>query len=360
MTHTLIKSLALSALSVALAACGGGGGSSASTNKPAASVGINDNNVEDVLATALQVSLDSGAGNFVEQSRPAPLVGSLGDGLSRALYTSKSQQNKTVDSATGISFSTNRTNCPFGGDALAEAELAPNSSGASTVLDLLQLQLSFDFGNCRTDSLWLDGAADLQLTSLSGLLANNSTLNINASATLTNFHVSQVAGTASQNDFQQIFNVSGKVKLAIANPDRNSLEAKLWSDGGDLIYQRRDTNAAYLHLSNFNSQINSSLLDAKYQWTTSGDFSFVVGNSGVPSNGLPSDRIKFSTPVAFSGVGFVVPNKGILRIENNNTIAELRVVDEINLAYAIDDNKDGTFDRSFHSTWAAFLKARPL
>lgn len=363
MTHTLAKTLALSALSLALAACGGGSSSSKSTNTqtpPSDPVAINESNLEPVLAVTLRTALDSGLGVASNQPHPINLQGTVGEGTSRVVVAANNTSNKTLDSATGLTYPTQKSSCAAGGTAEASIDLLTgNTTQITNIFDLLQVNLNFDFDHCKTGAeatdFYFDGAASLRFYSLLGSQTNNSTLNLSVVASLNDFSftASNVKG-----GFGNVA-VTGKVNATLSNPNMNSLEARFWIDGGsNLSYHPPGSATELMRVEAVDSHLVSSLVDSTYKMTANGTYTYAA-KFASGSFAYPTSKITFSTPTPFSGHGFVVPDKGVLRIEDGNKIGELRVLNDTDLQYVI-YNRDGSGLKSFHSTWAQFLNAQPL
>jgi hypothetical protein len=357
MKSILTQSLALTALSLALVACGGGGKSSstAKTQNPAptpAPASITENNLESVLATSFQVAADSGANNTKSAESPEILQSNLGEGIQRA---AEATQNTTqADSATGVDFTVLANKCAYGGQATGILGLSPGSTLGTSITDSLRLSASFDFKNCRASTLWMDGKAKLELTSVAGLLPTGSTLDIGILATLDNFFVAETQSKNPAIPFKQAFGVSGKVRLNVSNPDRQFIQALLTTDSGSkLTYRLVNGSAEAVQVDDFSFELRSSMKDASYTMSTHGNILFT--NPNAKNAAMPTNRLRFNSSKQFAGQGFAVPHTGVLKVWDNDATAELRVLDQYSVEMALDKNNDGVFDTLRRTTWAEFL-----
>jgi hypothetical protein len=360
MTHLVAKTIALTALSVALTACGSGKDtSSAKLNNDATvvdqrAVGITEDNLETVLGTALEVTTQAGPGSTdANQPHPLYMEGNLGDGLANM---ANAQANSTIpDSATGIDFQATKAICNQGGTASGTVGLDTANLGANGVTDFLKLYVDFSFNECKTAQFWLNGKATVSLSSQSGILSNNtdSTLLVKLGADLKRFYVAQP--TKNGREVGRSLDITGKVEFSISNPERKYLRAELNGvPGSSLIFQQKGKADQVVQLNEFESYLQSSMVDAAYTIGVKGSM-LSLGKATANSKSLPTSRLKIYTEKTITGQGFAVPHSGVLVVEGEKEIARFEILNQVDLKYTLDTGKDGTIDKQVDTTWAEFI-----
>ena len=362
MTHLVAKTIALTALSVALTACGTGKDASAKASTPEPvvdqrAVGITEDNLETVLGTALEVTAQAGPGsNDANQPRPVYMQGNLGDGLSNM---ANAQANSRIpDSATGIDFQASKAICAQGGTATGTVGLDTASLGTGGITDFLKLYVDFSFSECKTAVFWLNGKATVSLSSQSGILSNNndSTLLIKLGADMKRFYVAQP--TKNGKSVGRSLDITGKAEFSISNPERKYIRAELNGvPGSSLIFQEKGKADNLLQLNEFESYLQSSMVDASYTIGVKGSM-LSMGKATANSKALPTSRLKIYTEKAMTGQGFAVPNSGVLVVETANEIARFEVLNQVDLRYTLDKGKNGLDEKDplpVETTWSEFI-----
>ncbi|MFO1367638.1 MAG: hypothetical protein U1F46_01495 [Marinagarivorans sp.] len=365
MTHLVAKTIALTALSVAITACGSGKDASAKSsntnNEPVVvdqrAVGITEDNLETVLATAFEVTTQAGPGsNDANQPRPVYMQGNLGDGLSNM---ANAQANSTIpDAATGIDFQASKAICSQGGTASGTVGLDTANLGANGITDFLKLYVDFSFGECKTALFWLNGKATVSLSSQSGILSNNndSTLLIKLGADLKRFYVAQPTKNGKQ--VGRSLDITGKVEFSISNPERKYIRAELNGvPGSSLMFYEKGKTDQLVQLNEFESYLQSSMVDGSYSVGVKGSM-VSMGKATSNSKSLPTSRLKIYTDKTITGQGFAVPHDGILVVETENEIARFEILNQVDLKYTLDKKKDGTIDYQVDTTWADFISEK--
>lgn len=356
MTHLVIKTIALTALSVALTACGSGKDSSAKTTQPEVdnrAVGITEDNMETVLATAFAVSTQTGPGT-PDPNRPEFMAGNLGDGIYH-VADAQSNDSPVADAATGIDFKVEKALCSSSGTVVGKVGLDTANLGSNGVVDFLKLYADFNFDNCKTDAFWMNGKARIALSSQSGILTGNydSTLMLKLTAELNRFYV---ALPYNKKKYGIDADVTGKVEFSLSNPERKYLRAELnGAAGSSLTYKIKGRDAQVLQLNEFASYIQSSMIDASYTIGVKGTL-VNLGKPNANSKSLPISAMKIYLEKPIMGQGFAVPYTGIMVVETDKEIAKFEIVDQQNLAYTLDKGKDGTIDSRVDTTWADFIE----
>lgn len=363
MTHLVAKTIALTALSVALTACGSGKDASAkssTTPEPQVvdqrAVGITEDNLETVLGTAFEVTTQAGPGsNDANQPRPIYMEGNLGDGLSNM---ANAQANSTIpDAATGIDFQASKAICNQGGTASGTVGLDTANLGANGITDFLKLYVDFSFNECKTAMFWLNGKATVSLSSQSGILSNNndSTLLIKLGADLKRFYVAQPTKNGKQ--VGRSLDITGKVEFSVSNPERKYLRAELNGvPGSSLIFFEKGKADQLVQLNEFESYLQSSMMDASYSIGVKGSM-LSMGKATSNSKSLPTSRLKIYTDKTITGQGFAVPNSGVLVVETDKEIARFEILNQVDLKYTLDKGKDGTIEKQVDTTWSEFISA---
>jgi hypothetical protein len=362
MTHLVAKTIALTALSVALTACGTGKDASSSklaeSSQPVVNqraVGITEDNLETVLATAFKVTANTGPGVSDEQQpRPAYMVGNLGDGLSN--MANAQSNSRVADSATGIDFQLTKALCNRSGTASAAVGLDTANLGTNGVTDFIKLYADFSFNECKTKQFWLNGKAKVSLSTQSGILSNNrdSTILLKLSADLNRFYVA--LPDKSQNTYSKDLDITGKVEFSLSNPERKYLRAELnGASGSSLIYRVQKKEDQVIQLSEFESYLQSSMTDGTYSIGIKGSL-LSIGKANPNSKSMPISRLKIYLEKPITGVGFAVPHEGVLVVESEKEIARFEILNQVDLKYTLDKGKDGTIDKQVDTNWAEFIE----
>ncbi|MEY4590901.1 MAG: hypothetical protein RL497_2977 [Pseudomonadota bacterium] len=362
MTHLAVKTIALTALSVALAACGNGkdSGTAKVDSKPVVdnrAAGITADNLETVLATAFQIAADTGPGTTdSETPRPAYMIGNVGDGL--ANVGSLQSEGKFADSATGLVIDASKTVCAQGGEAAANLGLDTASLGTNGLIDFTKFYVDFGFSNCKVSQYLVNGKAKVALSSLSGIGTGprNSTIIIKLTAELDRFFVVQSTGGPDQYD--RSLDVTGKVEFSLSNPNSEYIRAELNGiPGSSLLYKVRGSQDQFVQLKEFETYLQSSMRNASYEVGIKGNF-LSVSKPNANSASLPTGRLKFYLEKPITGQGFAVPHSGTLVVESDNEIARFEILNQVDLRYTLDKNKNGIIekdDTEVETTWAEFL-----
>lgn len=359
MTHLVAKTIALTALSVALSACGTGKDATSATSKSSQPVvdnratGINEENLETVLATAFQLTTNSGAGTS-DSNQPHPdfMEGNLGDGLSNI---ADAQSNSRIpDAATGIDFQVGKALCSSSGFVNGTVGLDTANLGANGVTDFLKLYADFNFNDCKTNQFWLNGKARVALSSQSGILTGNydSTILIKLTAELNRFYVALPNGNEQ---YGRKLDITGKVEFSVSNPERKYLRAELNGvPGSSLIYKVKGMEDQVLQLNEFESYLQSSMVDGSYSIGVKGN-AVNIGKANANSKSLPVARMKIYLEKPITGQGFAVPHEGVLVVETEKEIARFEILNQVDLRYTLDKGKDGTIDNQVDTTWSEFI-----
>lgn len=360
MTHLVAKIIALTALSAAITACGSGKDASAkaSTSEPVVdqrAVGITEDNLETVLGTAFEITAHASPGGNESNNYPPYADGNLGDGL---VNIGNAQANsRMADTATGIDLTTSKANCNAGGSASGAVGLDTANLGASGSTDFLKLYVNFSFNECKTAQFWLNGKATVSLSSQSGILSNNndSTLLIKLGADLKRFYVAQP--TRNGKEAGRSLDITGKVEFSLSNPERKYIRAELnGAPGSSLIFQEKGKVDNLVQLNEFESYLQSSMMDASYSMGVKGSM-LSMGKASANSKSLPTSRMKIYTEKTITGQGFAVPHDGILVVETDKEIARFEILNQVDLKYTLDKGKDGTIDKQVDTTWSEFISA---
>jgi|GEM_PF-5480205 len=364
MTHLVAKSIALAALSVAITACGSGKDASAKSsntnNEPQVvdqrAVGITEDNLETVLATAFEITAQASPGGNESNNYPPYADGNLGDGL--ANIGNAQANSRVADTATGIDLTKASSQCNAGGSASGALGLDTANLGANGgVTDFLKLYVDFTFNECKTAYLWLNGKATVSLSSQSGILSNNndSTLLIKLGADMKRFYVAQPTKNGKQAG--RSLDITGKVEFSISNPERKFIRAELNGvPGSSLIFQEKGKTDQLVQLNEFESYLQSSMMDASYSIGVKGSM-LSMGKATSNSKSLPTSRLKIYTEKTITGQGFAVPSDGVLVVETENEIARFEILNQVDLKYTLDKKKDGTIDKQVDTTWSEFISA---
>ena len=365
MTHLVAKTIALTALSVAITACGSGKDASAKSsntnNEPVGvdqrAVGITEDNLETVLATAFEITAQASPGGNETNNYPPYADGNLGDGL--ANIGNAQANSRVADTATGIDLTTTKANCNAGGFASGAVGLDTANLGNNGVTDFLKLYVDFSFNECKTAQFWLNGKATVSLSSQSGILSNNndSTLLIKLGADMKRFYVAQPTKNGKQAG--RSLDITGKVEFSISNPERKYIRADLVGvPGSSLIFQEKGKADQLLQLNEFESYLQSSMLDASYSIGIKGSM-VSMGKATSNSKSLPTSRLKIYTEKTITGQGFAVPRDGVLVVETENEIARLEILNQVDIVYTLDKGKNGLDSKDplpVKTTWAEFLE----
>lgn len=362
MTHLVAKTIALTALSVALTACGSGKDASAkssTTPEPQVvdqrAVGITEDNLETVLATAFEITAQASPGGNESNNYPPYADGNLGDGL--ANIGNAQANSRIADTATGIDLTSTKANCNAGGTASGAVGLDTASLGTSGSTDFLKLYVDFSFNECKTAQFWLNGKATVSLSSQSGILSNNndSTLLIKLGADLKRFYVAQPTKNGKQ--VGRSLDITGKVEFSVSNPERKYLRAELNGvPGSSLIFFEKGKADQLVQLNEFESYLQSSMMDASYSIGVKGSM-LSMGKATSNSKSLPTSRLKIYTDKTITGQGFAVPNDGVLVVETDKEIARFEILNQVDLRYTLDKGKDGTIEKQVDTTWSEFIAA---
>lgn len=362
MTHLVAKTIALTALSVAITACGSGKDASAKSsntnNEPVVvdqrAVGITEDNLETVLATAFEITAQASPGGNETNNYPPYADGNLGDGL--ANIGNAQANSRVADTATGIDLTTTKANCNAGGFASGAVGLDTANLGNNGGTDFLKLYVDFSFNECKTAQFWLNGKATVSLSSQSGILSNNndSTLLIKLGADLKRFYVAQ---PTKNGQVGRSLDITGKVEFSLSNPERKYLRADLIGvPGSSLMFYEKGKTDQLVQLNEFESYLQSSMLDASYTIGVKGSM-VSMGKATSNSKSLPTSRLKIYTEKTITGQGFAVPHSGVLVVETDNEIARFEILNQVDLKYTLDKKKDGTIDKQVDTTWADFISA---
>lgn len=356
MTHLVAKTIALTALSVALTACGTGKDASAKSEPSVVdqrAVGITEDNLETVLGTAFEVTAQASPGGNESNNYPPYVDGNLGDGL---VNIGNAQANSRVaDTATGIDFSSTKANCNAGGTASGAVGLDTASLGSTGSTDFFKLYVDFSFNECKTAQFWLNGKATVSLSSQSGILSNNndSTLLVKLTADMKRFYVAQP--TKNGKSVGRSLDITGKAEFSLSNPERKYIRAELNGvPGSSLIFQEKGKSDNLVQLNEFESYLQSSMMDASYTIGVKGSM-LSMGKATANSKALPTSRLKIYTDKVMTGQGFAVPNSGVLVVETANEIARFEVLNQVDLRYTLDKGKDGTVETEKFTTWSEFI-----
>lgn len=356
MTHLVIKTIALTALSIALTACGSGKDSSAKTTQPEVdnrAVGITEDNLETVLATAFAVTTQSGPGTS-DPNRPEFMAGNLGDGLLN-VSDAHQESTSTVDSATGVKFQVDKVICTSSGNVVGEVGFDTAILGSNGVTDSIKIYTDFTFDDCKTNQFWMDGKARISLSSQSGILTGNydSTLLLKLTAELNRFYV---ALPYNKKKYGIDADVTGKVEFSLSNPERKYIRAELnGAAGSSLTYKIKGRDAQVVQLNEFESYIQSSMVDASYTIGVKGSM-VNLGKPNANSKSLPISMMKIYVEKPIVGQGFAVPYEGVLVVETDKEIAKFIIVNQQELRGTLDKGKDGTIDSQYDTTWEDFIE----
>ena len=317
-----------------VAGCGGGGGGGAGGSgvtppvaSPGPTVAITSNNAVEVAKASYDTALDSG--EFADLSGTGLFISSTPGGFSKLDAAIAESAKVGNGSQSQIPIPATTSQCAVSGDVTVSGEIADPITPTLTEDDFFEI----DYNNCD-DGFGdvTDGLVRMEVDSFTGALADEA-FDLTASFTL---------GMLQIRTGQDVMTSDGTVSATIDTMNPLSLFTGVSGESMTL-----DRNQSSERLTEFSSSMN---VDVSLQVPT-----YTRSASGTLDSTLLAGVVRYSTPVAFQGLGSDFPNGGEFLVQGAASSLRLIAENNTDVSIELDTDGDGNVDETIETTWAELM-----
>lgn len=314
--------------SLLFAGCGGGGGGGGGVAPPVVppgpTVAITSNNASEVAKASYDTALNSG--EFADLSGTGLFISSTPGGFSKLDYAIAESAKGGSSGQSQIPIPATTTACEVTGDVTVSGEIADPITPTLTQNDFFEI----DYNNCDDgfgDST--DGLVRMDVEAFTGVLANE-TFDLTARFTL---------GLLQITTGPDVITSDGVVTATIDTMNPLSLFTGI---SGNMM--TLDRNQSSEILTEFASSLN---VDVSQQIPT-----YTRSASGTLDSTQLAGVVRYSTPVAFQGLGSDFPNAGEFLVEGAASSLRLIAENNTDVRIELDTDGNGSVDETIQTTWA--------
>jgi len=315
--------------SLLFAGCGGGGGGGAGgvtppVVSPGPTVAITSSNAMEVTKASYDAALDSG--EFADLSGTGLFISSTPGGFSKLDGAIAESVKVGNGSQSQIPIPATTTPCEVSGDVTVSGEIADPITPTLTEDDFFEI----DYDNCNDGfGEVTDGLVRMEVDAFTGVLASEA-FDLTATFTL---------GMLQIRIGQDVLTSDGTVSATI---DTTNVLSLFTGVSGELM--TLDRNQSSERLTEFLSSLN---VDVSQQIPT-----YVRTSSGTLDSTQLAGVVRYSTPVAFQGLGNDFPNAGEFLVQGAGSSLRLIAENNTDVRIELDTDGDGNVDETIETTWA--------